>query len=412
MSYFNTESILFDPSNMSAFGTLETNELTPLIQFDFVYGINTQIGVTSFSGTGATVSTSLSKLVVTSGTSNNGYAIFNSRKPVKYRAGQGITARFTAVFGTPNTQNTQVVGAASLSLNAPYDGYLFGYNGTTFGIFLYTAGVQTFIAQSTWNGDICNGTGASGFNLNQQDGNVYMVKYPYLGYGNIGFFIQNSLNSRWILVHTIQYTNAHTATQLLNPNLYFVAESFNTASGTTSVTINCGSVGFFMSGVRSFIGSPRWAADNIKSGITTETCVLNLQNCTSYNGITNRSLIRLNSISVVATSGGTNLTTIKLKINSTIGGTPSYTPINGTTANNGLTITSGNSIASYDTAGTTVSGGLYEFNFIVQNSSGGNGIIDLTQYELYLNPGDVLSITAVSSISAQVGVSLNWTEDI
>ena len=413
MSWTNSSPQLFDSAYLSVLSTLETAELTPLIQLDFVYGINTQTGFTAASGAGAAVSTSLGALTVLSGTASNGYAVFSSVQSAKYRAGQGIVTRFTTTFGTPTIGNTQLVGAGSVVSGAPYDGCFFGYNGVTFGIFLYAGGVQTFVPQSSWNGDTCiarNPVNFSKFSLTQQNGNEYMIKYPFLGYGNINFYVQNALTSRFILVHVIQSANAISVPLNTNPSLAFIAESFNSASITTGVTIYTGCVGFFVSGIDSHKSSPKWAIDNNKSGISTETCIVNLKNCTSYNGVANRSLMRLTAISLASASGSASsaISVFRLKWNAIIGGTPSFACISGTTSDHGATITSGNSIASYDTAGTTVSGGQYRFN--VSNTIG-QQIIDLTPFELFVIPGDILSVTAYGTTSSAIGVSLNWTDD-
>lgn len=63
------KQIDFNPANQSAFGSLETAELTPIFQGDFVYGLNTQTWNTAVtSGTGATVDTDasqrISKLII------------------------------------------------------------------------------------------------------------------------------------------------------------------------------------------------------------------------------------------------------------------------------------------------------------------------------------------------------------
>jgi hypothetical protein len=92
--------------------------------------------------------------------------------------------------------------------------------------------------------------------------------------------------------------------------------------------------------------------------------------------------------------------------------------INGTTADGGVTITSGNSIASADIAGTTASAGTKSFS--VQIGAGGGATIDdsssisvdLIPYELFIAPTEILTVSAKSSTSADIGVSLNWTEDI
>lgn len=401
MTYSLKQTVEFDDSNISAFGTLETNELEPVVQLDFVYGINTQTGASTVVQTGV-VDTTAQKLRVQTGTNSAGQAIFRSRRIIKYRPGQGVTARFTGVFTTGVANSIQANGVGNET-----DGYFFGYNGTAFGTCHRLNGTDTFTAQTDWNGDKCNGTGASGFNIDPTKGNVYMIKYPYLGYGTIRFYILNPLTSRWILCHVIQYPNTTTTVQLTNPNLYYWLEVKNTGN-TSNIIAYCASVGIFISGHRSFIGNPQWAMDNSKASITTETNIITLKNATTYNGATNRSLIRLNSLS--ASNSANTTCFVRIKINATLGGTPSYTTINGTTANAGVTITSGNSITSYDTAGTTVTGGNYIFNMSV--GPAGMQMIDLTPLNLFIAPGETATFSGSALANTTIGVSVNWSEDI
>lgn len=388
-------------SNVSAFGDITTAENEPVLQLDFVYGINTQTGV-STTANSATVDTDSGRLRLQSGTNSAGSAIFNSRKIVKYRAGQGVTARFTPVFATGTASNTQIWGIGNAN-----DGYFFGYNGTTFGILHRIRTVDTWIAQSTWNGDKCDGTGLSGFSWNKQVGNVVMIRYPYLGYGDIRFYVQNSTDGNWILCHTIRYGNTVATTQAGNPSFFFYGQNLNSGN-TTNLTMYCGSVGIFLNGKRSFVSNPKWAIDNFKTGITTEINLLGLKNCTTFNGVTNRALIRLNSLSC---SNSANTTAfLRLKLGATIGGAPSFTTINGTSADGGMTITSGNSIASYDVAGTTVTGGIYQFNISI--SPAGMTIVDLTPFDFYIAPAEIMTFSGQAVANTTIGVSVNWTEDI
>lgn len=385
----------FTASNQSAFGTLETAELEPSVQLDFVYGINTQTGV-STTANGATVDTNASRLRLQTGTNSAGSAIFRSRRTVKYRPGQGITARFTPVWTTGVANSTQIWG-----IGQENDGYFFGYNGTSFGILHRNNGSDTWVAEASWNGNL-------DFTWNKTFGTPVMIKYPYLGYGDITFFAQNPTNSKWVLVHTIRYANTSASVELSNPNIYFYGQALNSGN-TSNLIMYCGSVGIFLSGKRSYIGNPKWTADNNKSGVTTETNILTLKNATTYNGVSNRSLIRLSNLSVSA-SAASGVSVIRFKINSTLGGTPSYTTINGSTADNGATITSGNSITSYDTAGTTVTGGTYIFGITVDNPD--TSVIDLESYNIFIAPGETLTISGFSTISSVIGVAINFIEDI
>lgn len=400
----NFRQVDFNPSNQSAFGTLETAELTPVIQGDWVYGINTQIWATPVvSGTGATVDTDSSRLRIQSGTNSAGYAYILSRRPVRYRAGQGTLLRFTPLFTAGVANNIQLWGMGAVAANVPYDGYFFGYNGTSFGIAHYVRGSATWTAQASWNGT------ALPFTLDPTKGTPMMIKYPYLGYGDIQFYIQNPASAAWILVHNIRYANTVATTQLSNPTMYYMGFTLNSGN-TTNVTMYSGSVGAFVSGVRSFIGNPKWSMDSNKSGVTTETNLLTLKNATTYNTVTNRGLIRLTSASV-SSSAASGISVFRFKTGVTLGGSPSYATINGTTADSGVTITSGNSITSYDTAGTTVTGGTYLFSITLDNPAS-SGTIDLTPYDLFVTPAETMTISGYSSTNAQLGVSVTWSEDI
>jgi hypothetical protein len=392
-----------DLDAVSPFGDLITAPITPSTQMDFIYGINTQTGV-STTANGGTVDTNAGRLRLQTGTNTAGSAIFRSRRPARYRAGQGIVARFTTVFTTGVASSTQFYGPGSAD-----NGYMVGFNGTAFGILHRNGGSDNWIAQTSWNGDKCNGSGLSGFNLNPTFGNVWMVKYPFLGYGVISFWVLNPATARWILCHTIQYPNTTATIQITNPSLYFYGQVLNSGNNTNLLSY-CASVGFFLCGERAFQSAPKWAADSNKTGITTETNLLTLKNATTYNGVTNTAIIRLNQISW-GTSAAAGIATLRFKIGATLGGSPSYTTINGTTADAGVTITSGNSITSYDTAGTTVTGGTYIYNASQANGSGGE-VIDLTPFGFFVAPGETLTVSLASTVSTTGGVSLNWTEDI
>jgi hypothetical protein len=93
-----------------------------------------------------------------------------------------------------------------------------------------------------------------------------------------------------------------------------------------------------------------------------------------------------------------------------LGGAGTYTPISGSTANNGVTITSGNSITSVDVAHTTSTGGrLY---YCLSNNGQSTAVIDLTPFDLVVAPGEILTVAGFSTASATMSASLTWSEDI
>lgn len=411
MSYFNQVTSLFDPSNLSAFGTLEVADPTPIMQGDFVYGLNSQMWNSPVTnGATANVTTSNGMLQVIGSTATSGYAYVTSRKIVRYRAGQGNIVRFTPVFTTGVANTIQAMGVGQITANALYDGYFFGYSGTSFGILHYNRGNLSFYSQASWNGDKVNGSAGTSFTYNPNYGTPLMIKYPYLGFGDIEFFMQVPTTGRWTLVHTIQYANSSATTQISNPSMHFLGFVSNSATAT-SMTLGCGSFSVLLSGQRNLTGNPKWAMDASKNGITTESLLLSIKNCTTYNGLSNRGMIRLNSVSFA--SNNNSVSVLMFKLGATITGSPSYTPINGVASDAGVaaTLTSANSIASYDTAGTITAGsGTYIFNISIGQT--GSSVIDLTPFDIYIAPTEILSLSAKSSASSLLGVSLNWSEDV
>lgn len=397
----NEPTVILPHANLGPFGDLEVMELTPVCHLSFVTGTRSQLLTTSTANS-ATVDTNAGRLRLQSGTNSAGSAIAYSARPVSYRPGQGVVARFTALFTAGAADSIQIAGMGNSS-----DGYFFGYNGATFGISRRQGGTHTWVAQAAWNGDVCDGNGASGFDLDPSKGVPLMIKYPFLGYGNIRFYVQNPATSLWILVHTIRYANSSADLQIDNPCLSFYAQSIN-AGAVSNQTLLIGSVGVFIDGPRVFLG-PQFSTDNSKASITTETNVLTLRSATTVNGATNRGLIRVRQISVFTDANSGNAT-FRLRKNTTLGGTPSFAAISGTTADAGVTLTSAQSVASRDTAGTTTTGGDVIWTVVVFNDS--TGIIDLTSQDIWIAPGETLTISGTATASATLGAAINWSEDV
>lgn len=387
-------------SNVGAFGDIMVAEMTPVIQMDFVYGSHPQLGSSTIVNAGV-VDSSSSRLRLQSGTNSAGSAIFKSVAPARYRAGEGMTARFTAVWTSSAANSIQVVG---MSDNG--DGYFFGFNGQTFGILHKNAGVDNWIPQSTWNVDKADGTGASGINWDKTKGNIMQIMYPYLGYGSIKFFVQDMQTGRFVLVHIIKYANSSASVQVANPSLKFKAEITNSGN-TTNLTMYLGSVGVFLNGKRVFLG-PQFGINNNKASISTESNIFAIRNAASYNGVTNTGLIRLRSLSF-ANDNGTAIGTMRIIKGATIGGSPVFTPIAGTTADNGVSITGGTSSVSYDVAGTTGTSGYTVFNTLASRNTSQE--IDLTPYGIYLSPGETAIFSAQCGAASSFGIAVNWNED-
>ena len=435
----NDLSVEIDGSNVSSFGDIITAPNYPIMQFDFVTlpvtaGVMNQIGGAYITNS-ATAGVNNGRLALATGVNSAGSSVYMSNKAARYRAGQGITARFTAAWATSAASSTQVIGMCApvitwtgaptapgqpITAAAVGDGFFFGYNGTSFGIRHKNSrtSLDTWYPQTEWNVDKCDGSGGiynpSGFNWDKTKGNVMMIRYPYLGYGNIKFFVQHDKTSAWIMCHVIKYTNTTAEVQVNNPSFNFFAQVIN-AGSTTNLTMYVGSVGVLLSGEQQFLG-PQFAYDARLSVSQTELPVISVRNCTSLNGVPNKGMIRLRSISVSGDGANTDCR-IRIRRNATLTNATFAIPVYGTiTASSvGYILTAAQSCATVDVAATAVaavSSGAVDvlFNAVIARNTGYQ--IDLTPFDIFVVPGDTVTVTAICGANSNlVQVALNWNED-
>lgn len=391
----------------AAFGEINTADNTPTCQVDFVYGINTQLTSNTTSNS-ATVTSVDGMAILTTGAQVNSVATLTTRNYVKYRPGQGSKSRFTALFTTGVAGSTQIAGVMGDGI----DGVGFGYNGTSFGVLYRHNGTDTWIPQAQWNYDTMLGGTASGKVINPTRLNVYQVKFQYLGGGNIFYYVLNDFTGRWVLVHMVRNAGTLTAPNFRNPSMPVSFESRNTTN-TSAIVVKTASVGQFLEGQRVFLG-PRYSTDSINASVaaTTPTSIISLRNASSYNGITNYSIVHLRQVAISANIGGTAKGCVNLRlIRNPATAVTTLVPINGITVDNGATITSGQSIMSSNVNAFTVTGGTVIYTTTV--NIGGTQVIDITPFDVSMYPGDILSMIAyVSEGTPTVGVSVVWNEDI
>jgi len=133
------------PMHRLPFGSLHTESLTPVIQADAVYGVNsflnnatTGLAVGTGSGSGSVTGTN-NVFKASTGTTQYSFATLQSRRRLRYRPGQGLIGRFAGLFSTPAASSIVVAGFGTAE-----SGYFFGYNGTSFGVLKSTGGLREY----------------------------------------------------------------------------------------------------------------------------------------------------------------------------------------------------------------------------------------------------------------------------
>ena len=231
------------------FGSIHTERLTPIFQTDAVYGINSG-QVTSGSGTGGSATASNSMFVLQSGTSVGGNAYIQSRKRLRYRAGQGIVGRFTAMFTTGVANSYQVAGFGHSE-----DGVYFGYKGADFGIIYNHHGVREIQELTITNA--ASGAGNVTVTLNGVANTIAVSASAVGSIPRTVYELSQGVYSGW----KVQPNGAGT-------KLVFLADSVGNATNTFSVS-GSGVAGTFAE-IRTgaavsetFVAQADWNGDNL-----------------------------------------------------------------------------------------------------------------------------------------------------
>jgi hypothetical protein len=386
----------------AAFGEQVVVQLHPQWQQSFEYTVdNTELNYKSVSGSGA-VTQANAMAVCSTGTTTSSIASLESRHHAKYKAGFGMLLRFSAMFTTPVANTYQYAGMVDDAGSTAVfkNGFAIGYNGTSLVISRFANDTQYDIPRAQWT-DPLDGTGASGMTINPQKLNVFYIQAQYLGAGAIKFWAEDSATGVPFVFHTIPYANLYTTPSTYNPN-YHMRLYVNNRATTSNLTISCASYGYFIEGITELVElqQPQFSSSTItKNSITTATAIFTIRNKSLYNSKTNYLDIMLERCSCsIEASAASNLGTVRLVKNATLGGTPSYTSIN-----------LANSIVEMDTAGTTVTGGetILSFELAGKNDKDKENLIS---YKIVIHPGETLTYVGESSNSATIKAATLWKE--
>lgn len=124
------------------FGSVHVEGLTPVFQADAVYGANTDLVLATtgraIAGANSASATAANNMFTCStGATAYSFATIQSRRRLRYRAGQGVVVRYAGLFTSGVASSIQVLGCGTSE-----SGFYFGYNGTSFGILYVTGGVR------------------------------------------------------------------------------------------------------------------------------------------------------------------------------------------------------------------------------------------------------------------------------
>lgn len=298
---------------LDAFGRQRVSEPFTIADYKVPYGIGGEFyTVQSGGGTAAPVTNEASiRLTVSTGATD--YIYTQTRMYHQYQPGKSQLVLFSFKLNGAEDGATKRIG-----LFDDRNGAFLEYEGATGNLFFierrYVTGsaVDHPFAQSAWNVDKCDGTGASGFDLDVSKTQLLFIDYQWLGVGRVRMgFVHNG---KYIIAHEVYHSNDLTTAYWSLPSLPLRGEIRNTSAlaAATSLDLICGSVqaegGYSESGndfsaftaVRS-IGNPP---------ATLPVMAIKLKDV--VNGYPNRMTVLLGEINCYSETGGYRLDIYRL----------------------------------------------------------------------------------------------------
>lgn len=250
------------------------------------------------------------------------------------------------------------------------------------------AGIENWIPQSEWNGDLSS----SGVTLDPTKFNVYQINFRWLGAGEIRFSMENPLTGDFMVLHHIHWTNRNTTLHIENPSFKLGFVAYNLGGGP--VTVYGGSLLMANEGEIAVNNYPRASyisRSNLAGGTIHHIATI-------LNPITNKGKINTREIILdelgIAFQGNDPLTIIGY-IDATLAtGTHQFN-------SNIDTVTKASLVTGTYTLGTNQP--IVAFTLPIN----GSGQFNLSSYRLVLSPGATFSIAVVSGQSiSQLSASL------
>ena len=234
------------PSQTDIVGTIVTGERTNTVVASFSHdtgvSITDLINISATGTGGATMNAGSGIFSSGSGTTSSVTGV--TFTDVKYNPSFEIYVTFSVSYTTPTSANSsQFIGLWDVT----NDGFYIGYNGTTFGIASMFNGTQTFVARSSWNTDLLDGSATSKFTrngvpeaINLTYLNLFRIRFSWWGSAPILYEVMTP-DGQWIVFHTIRQPNTSVNPSLTSPNLPVTLKITKSSADSTDLIMKCGS---------------------------------------------------------------------------------------------------------------------------------------------------------------------------
>lgn len=246
------------------------------------------------------------------------------------------------------------------------------------------------IPQSTWNIDVADW-------LDPQSGAVYEIKFSYLGFSAVDFFIKRPDTGENVLVHTLDYSGQ--VTPIVRNPTFRIGWVARNIGAPTSVTVQGASAMAANEGVVVSDESSRGYSLLDQTATATETSILGIRNRFHFGGIINRSVIKpeLLSIATDITRG----VLIRVWLNPTFSGPVTWSYID-----------EENSVAEVMSDQVQITGGTLITTFSATRES--PFLLRGGDFKTQVEPDDYIIFTAIKKSGGTgdfVDPAINWIEE-
>lgn len=221
-SYFNSKVVFGDSPNIDAFGRLRTS--AAFTQFDskqLRHGKDWFFDTVTSGGATAVKDAYVASTAYTV-SSLNDYVIEQTYQHFNYQPGHSLMIMCTADSFNAESGVIKKVGYYGGSITAPYhsqDGLYFESHGDDSAIYTVVEksdGYVSRVAQTSWNLDKMDGTGASGITADFSKSQIYLIDFEWLGVGRVRFGLV--IDGKIYYVHEYKHANNSTSVYMNSPN--------------------------------------------------------------------------------------------------------------------------------------------------------------------------------------------------
>jgi len=285
-----------------AFGRIRVSEAFTLGDYKHTYGIDPNFRDTLSNGGTVTHITNQAAARLATSNNSSSRAVHQTKMYHNYMPGKSQLIKSTINFYGATANVTKRTGYFD-DLNGIYFEQI-GTGELAFVIRTDTTGTASDARraiQSTWNKDKCDGTGASGFNLDITKTQIFWIDFQWLGVGRVrcGFVHDGQM----IVAHEFYNSNNLPVVYMSNPNLPVRCEILNTgATAGAYFDQICSTVvsegGYTESGIDFSIDSGQTSQSITVANGMYPIVAIRLKN--TFRGYPNRVIVRSGNINVYA----------------------------------------------------------------------------------------------------------------